>query len=44
MDGSEDNGSVSAAVLSGAPIELQARQVRYDNSFSRAPPKPTNQA
>lgn len=29
MDGSEDTGSIPAAVLSGAPIELQARTVRY---------------
>lgn len=28
MDGSEDTGSVAAAVLSGAPIDLQARTVR----------------
>lgn len=28
MDGSEDTELVSAAVLSGAPIELQARTVR----------------
>ena len=29
MDGSEDGEVVPAAVLSGAPIELQARTVRY---------------
>lgn len=29
MDGSEPGESVAAAVLSGAPIELQARTVRY---------------
>ena len=29
MDGSEDTEVVPAAVLSGAPIELQARTVRY---------------
>ncbi len=29
MDGSEDTESLPAAVLSGAPIELQARTVRY---------------
>lgn len=29
MDGSEDHGVLPAAVLSGAPIELQARTVRY---------------
>lgn len=29
MDGSEDSESLPAAVLSGAPIELQARTVRY---------------
>ncbi|SLM36352.1 nadh-ubiquinone oxidoreductase 18 kda [Lasallia pustulata] len=28
MDGSESGGSVAAAVLSGAPVELQARTVR----------------
>jgi len=30
MDGSEPGDSVAAAVLSGAPVELQARTVRYD--------------
>lgn len=29
MDGSEPGDSVAAAVLSGAPVELQARTVRY---------------
>ena len=29
MDGSEDGEVLPAAVLSGAPIELQARTVRY---------------
>jgi NADH dehydrogenase (ubiquinone) Fe-S protein 4 len=29
MDGSDPEGSVPAAVLSGAPIDLQARTVRY---------------
>lgn len=29
MDGSEDTEILPAAVLSGAPIELQARTVRY---------------
>ena len=29
MDGSESGESVAAAVLSGAPIDLQARTVRY---------------
>lgn len=29
MDGSEPGESVAAAVLSGAPVDLQARQVRY---------------
>lgn len=29
MDGSEDGDVLAAAVLSGAPIELQARTVRY---------------
>lgn len=28
VDGSEETGSLAAAVLSGAPIDLQARQVR----------------
>lgn len=30
VDGSEDTDVLPAAVLSGAPIELQARTVRYD--------------
>jgi len=30
MDGSEEGEVLPAAVLSGAPIELQARTVRYD--------------
>jgi len=30
MDGSEPGESVAAAVLSGAPVDLQARQVRYE--------------
>ena len=30
MDGSEPGEIVAAAVLSGAPVDLQARQVRYD--------------
>jgi len=29
LDGSEDTDVLPAAVLSGAPIELQARTVRY---------------
>lgn len=29
MDGSEPGESVAAAVLSGAPVDLQARTVRY---------------
>lgn len=29
MDGSEDTDILAAAVLSGAPMELQARTVRY---------------
>ena len=29
MDGSEPGESAAAAVLSGAPVELQARTVRY---------------
>ncbi len=31
MDGSESDDIVPAAVLSGAPIDLQARTVRYDH-------------
>lgn len=31
MDGSEPGESVAAAVLSGAPVDLQARTVRYGN-------------
>lgn len=31
MDGSEPGESVAAAVLSGAPVDLQARTVRYAN-------------
>lgn len=30
MDGSEEGDVLPAAVLSGAPIELQGRTVRYD--------------
>lgn len=30
MDGSEPGESVAAAVLSGAPVDLQARTVRYE--------------
>jgi NADH dehydrogenase (ubiquinone) Fe-S protein 4 len=34
MDGSEPGEIVAAAVLSGAPVDLQARQVRYvENVF-----------
>lgn len=29
MDGSEEGNVLPAAVLSGAPVELQARTVRY---------------
>lgn len=29
MDGSEPGETLPAAVLSGAPVDLQARQVRY---------------
>lgn len=29
MDGSEEGDTTPAAVLSGAPVELQARTVRY---------------
>jgi NADH dehydrogenase (ubiquinone) Fe-S protein 4 len=31
MDGSEEGKILPAAVLSGAPIELEARTVRYAN-------------
>ena len=34
MDGSEPGDSVAAAVLSGAPTDLQARTVRYNDSYS----------
>jgi len=34
MDGSEPGESVAAAVLSGAPVDLQARTVRYDEPMS----------
>jgi len=34
MDGSEPGESVPAAVLSGAPVDLQARTVRYDTRAS----------
>jgi NADH dehydrogenase (ubiquinone) Fe-S protein 4 len=34
MDGSEPGDSVAAAVLSGAPIDLQARTVRFVEVFS----------
>jgi len=30
MNGSEEGDVLAAAVLSGAPIELEARTVRYD--------------
>lgn len=30
VDGSEPGEAVAAAVLSGAPVELQARTVRYE--------------
>lgn len=29
MDGSEEGDTLPAAVLSGAPVDLQARTVRY---------------
>ena len=35
MDGSEEGESVAAAVVSGAPMELQARTVRYDLPSNR---------
>ena len=34
MDGSEEGEVLPAAVLSGAPIELQARTVRYVHLIS----------
>jgi hypothetical protein len=37
MNGSEPGGITPAAVLSGAPIDLQARTVRYT-----LPPKPSS--
>jgi hypothetical protein len=37
MDGSEPGESVAAAVLSGAPIDLQARTVRYVHARVWAP-------
>lgn len=52
MDGSEEGETTPAAVLSGAPVELQARTVRYgrgikfllrgadQTSESTSPPKP----
>jgi NADH dehydrogenase (ubiquinone) Fe-S protein 4 len=33
MDGSEPGETLAAAVLSGAPVDLQARQVRYAAGF-----------
>jgi NADH dehydrogenase (ubiquinone) Fe-S protein 4 len=36
MDGSEPGESVAAAVLSGAPVDLQARQVRYGSLCTTA--------
>lgn len=36
MDGSEPGDIVAAAVLSGAPVDLQARQVRYVASVMRS--------
>lgn len=38
MDGSEPGDSVAAAVLSGAPTDLQARTVRYETSSTRRRP------
>jgi NADH dehydrogenase (ubiquinone) Fe-S protein 4 len=32
MNGSEEGDVLPAAVLSGAPIELEARTVRYEES------------
>ena len=34
MDGSEEGNVLPAAILSGAPVDLQARTVRYDNGYS----------
>jgi NADH dehydrogenase (ubiquinone) Fe-S protein 4 len=39
MDGSEPGESVAAAVLSGAPVDLQARTVRYATAL---PPHPSD--
>lgn len=37
MDGSEPTGTVAAAVLSGAPTDLQARTVRYGLRYPLTP-------
>ncbi len=36
MNGSEEGDVLPAAVLSGAPIELEARTVRYGNAAYRS--------
>lgn len=38
MDGSEPGDLTAAAVLSGAPVDLQARTARYDRSSPAQPP------
>lgn len=42
MDGSEDTEVLAAAVLSGAPMELQARAVRYVSSHTHPPTSSNN--
>jgi len=42
MDGSEPGLNTPAAVLSGAPTDLQARTVRYAFNSLRMPPASTN--
>lgn len=36
MNGSEEGDVLPAAVLSGAPIELEARTVRYETAACRS--------
>lgn len=38
LNGSEPGGMTPAAVLSGAPVDLQARTVRYETSLPQASP------
>jgi NADH dehydrogenase (ubiquinone) Fe-S protein 4 len=38
MNGSEEGDVLPAAVLSGAPIELEARTVRYKSPHPKKPP------